>query len=168
MSALAIGLNERYFRQDAPPQLQPAGGRTSWSQDIPRKSPQRQGALIDTAMIQVVFEQNREVVSNEIDDLKRMYLFADTAIEHFLQDHRAIRTVLRQAIDPLKHTFGPDKLFKLEVSTDDDGSSTLYAIAIWQADARGASGALHNFLESWWLHRMNAATSDLAFAYKLI
>jgi hypothetical protein len=40
--------------------------------------------------------------------------------------------------------------------------------AIWQEEVCRASEALDSFLENWWLQRMNAATSDLAFIYKLV
>ncbi|HWB84977.1 MAG TPA: hypothetical protein VG675_12600 [Bryobacteraceae bacterium] len=168
MNAAAAGINARYFQQDSPLTSSPNQGLTNWNQDIPRKAPQRQGALIDIGLVQDAFNQNRQVVTAEIDDLKRLYLFSDVAIDTFLEDHSAIRSVLRQAVDPLRMSFGPDRLVNLEVSTDEDGSSTLYAVVIWQADVPSASGALINFLESWWLQRMNGATSDLAFAYKLV
>jgi hypothetical protein len=75
---------------------------------------------------------------------------------------------LKDAVPQLKATFGVDKIFNLEVSKDEDGAETLYAVAIWQGDVCQASEALDNFLENWWLQRMNAATSDLAFVYKLV
>jgi hypothetical protein len=127
-----------------------------------------QSDLIDTEQFHAALERSRSAVSNEIHDLKKLYVFVDNTIDQFLEDHRALRTILRQAIDPLKATFGADIVFNLEVSRDEDGSETIYAVAIWQSDALRASEALRAFLENWWLQRMNAATSDLAFVYKLV
>lgn len=111
----------------------------------------------------------RATLDDQIASLKRDYGFTDSAVvTEFLVSHRSIRAVLKDAAPQLRATFGADNIFNLEVSKDDDGSETIYAVAIWQEDACRASDALHDFLENWWLQRMNAATSDLAFIYKLV
>jgi hypothetical protein len=169
MRAVASGLNDSFLGQNsAPPLPFRRGGQTNWDQHIPRKYPQRQGTLIDVSSVQAAFERSREVVSAEIEDLKKLYRFADDSVASFLFDHSAIRNVLRQAIEPLRASFGANSLFVLELSTDEDGSATLYSVVIWTAEVRSASDALNNFLETWWLHRMNIATSDLAFAYQIV
>lgn len=86
----------------------------------------------------------------------------------FLIARSAVRALLRDAVPELRATFGAANIINLEVSRDEDGFETMYAVAIWQAEGRRAAEALNNFLENWWLQRMNAATSDLAFVYKLI
>jgi hypothetical protein len=160
MSTIADGLNSRFFQdfpwRNPPPQLGPQGlNDYYWApQSIRPQAQLLQSDLIDTEQFHAALERSRSAVSNEI--------------HQFLEDHRALRTILRQAIDPLKATFGADIVFNLEVSRDEDGSETIYAVAIWQSDALRASEALRAFLENWWLQRMNAATSDLAFVYKLV
>jgi hypothetical protein len=121
------------------------------------------------AMVSSFSREARAALDDQISSLRRDYGFADSAVvTDFLVSHRTIRTVLKDAVPQLKATFGVDKIFNLEVSKDEDGAETLYAVAIWQGDVCQASEALDNFLENWWLQRMNAATSDLAFVYKLV
>jgi hypothetical protein len=113
--------------------------------------------------------QARVVLDDQISNLRRQYVFPDEqVVKDFLVAHRAVRALLSDAVPQLRATFGHANIFNLEISKDEDGSETLYAVAIWQADVRGAAEALDNFLENWWLQRMSAATSDLAFVYKLV
>lgn len=113
--------------------------------------------------------QARAVLDDQISNLRRQYGFPDGQIVvDFLVAHPAVRGVLSDAVPQLRTTFGQANIFNLEISKDEDGSETLYAVAIWQAHVGGAAEALNNFLENWWLQRMNAATSDLAFVYKLV
>ncbi len=121
------------------------------------------------AVIPSFSNEARAALDDQISSLRRDYGFADSVVvTEFLFSHRAIRTVLENAVPQLRATFGEDKIFNLEVSKDEDGCETMYAVAIWREDVGSAAQALHNFLEDWWLHRMNAATSDLAFIYKLV
>lgn len=173
MSAAASCLNSGLFNPSPPMPVQTdctqGLNAAYWgTQEIPRKGPQRQRSVADAMLTRATFEQSNTTISTGIDFLKKSYVFADSTVDTFLEHHRATRTVLRQAIDPLKVAFGPDKMLSLEISKDEDGSETLYAIAFWPGDAVSASHALHRFLETWWLHRMSAATIDLAFAYRLV
>ena len=79
-----------------------------------------------------------------------------------------MRNALRQATPYLRDCFGEETIYNLELSIDEDDGCTLFALAVWKADARSGSRALSHFLESWWLDQMDDSTADLAFAYKLV
>jgi hypothetical protein len=178
MSAFANVLDVNFARQTAPIRPKPAQGLNDsylaavsvadQNMTIPRKAPQREGISIEIATVHAAFEQGRATLATEIASLQTLYLFADSEVNNFLRQSGTLRATLRQAIDPLRTSFGADKLFNLEISRDEDGFETMYVVAIWQADAPAATGALHHFLETWWLQRMSAGNSDLAFAYKLV
>jgi hypothetical protein len=108
------------------------------------------------------------MIVEDIDRLKRSYGFPqDDSVTVFLAHHRALPVVLLSAVPHLREAFGPEGIFNLEVSTDDDGSQTLYAVAVWHDTVQTAAAALERFEESWWLDHMVANTADLAFTYEL-
>jgi hypothetical protein len=169
----ALGANATYFDQHYFPA--PAGqeqGLTNWNyqSDVLRKPVMSEGRNLQyIAVIPAFSNEARTALDDQISSLKRDYGFADgEGVTDFLVSHRTIRTALKDAVPQLRATFGVDKIFNLEVSRDEEGSETIYAVAIWREDVWLASEALHNFLENWWLQRMNAATSDLAFIYRLV
>jgi hypothetical protein len=170
----ALGANTTYFDQHFyfPPSARQDQGLTNWNYQSaairkPMKSEGRNFEYI--AVIPSFSNEARTALDDQISSLRRDYGFADNAVvTDFLFGHRSIRTALKDALPQLRATFGVDKIFNLEVSKDEDGSETMYAVAVWHEDVWRASEALHSFLENWWLQRMNAATSDLAFVYKLV
>lgn len=169
----ALGANATYFDQHLyVPPVRQEQGLTSWNyQSDSIRDPVMSGGRNSQhiAIIPSFSNEARAALDDQISSLRRDYGFADGAVvTAFLVSHRTIRTVLKDAVPQLRAAFGVDKIFNLEVSKDEDGSETIYAVAIWQEDVCRASEALHNFLENWWLQRMNAATSDLAFIYKLV
>jgi hypothetical protein len=172
MSALAVGMNSNSFNQAAPPPAREnylqGMNDSNWSSPyVPTKPPQREGVLIDFASITLRISQNQAAVSKDIDDLKAIYVFADDSIDCFLEEHRAHRNILRQAIEPLKASFGTDKVFRLEINSDEDDCRTLYGVTLWRDSVRTAAQALSAFVEDWWLDHMNADTRDLAFIYRI-
>lgn len=174
MSAAPSGLNSGFLTQGSDSFVEPRraqGLNDSYlraARDAPRKPPQMQEALVGIRSIRATFERNRTATAMDIETLKRSYVFVDESVPAFLEQHRAMRTILQEAIEPLKSCFGADRIFNLEISREEDGSETLYAVAVWPGEVGRASEALRHFLETWWLHRMSLATVDLAFAYKLV
>jgi hypothetical protein len=167
------GANSTYFDQQSyiPAVAHQEQGLTNWNQSHTVRKPLRsEGRNFQyITVIRSFSKEARAALDDQISTLKRDYGFPDgEVVTDFLVSHRAIRTVLQDAVPQLRETFGADRIFNLEVSKDEDGCATMYAVAIWQEDVRRASEALHNFLENWWLRRMNASTSDLAFIYKLV
>ncbi len=168
------GANSTYFDQQScvPGAARQGHGLTNWDYESPvvRKPVSSEGRNLQYfTVISSYSNEARVALDDQIANLKRDYGFADNAaVTDFLVSHRTIRTVLQDAVPQLRATFGPDKIFNLEVSKDEDGSETMYVVTVWQGDVCRASEALRNFLENWWLHRMNAATSDLAFIYQLV
>lgn len=152
------------------PARQPQG-MNNWhypSKIVVNSAPAQGHSCYDLAVAEYT-NQARAVLDDQISNLRRQYGFPDEQIVvDFLVAHPAVRTLLSDAVPQLRATFGYANIFNLEISKDEDGSEVLYAVAIWEADVCGAAEALNNFLENWWLQRMNAATSDLAFVYKLI
>ena len=175
MSLEQLGANANYYSQ-APFTLPPLPrhqerGLTDWSQieGPPRKPVQSDGSVVFMLQNKALSQKAQQSLDREIDELKRYYtFFSENQVTAFLANHRGIRAALREAVPHLQGAFGTDKIFNLQVSIDEDNSRTLFAVAIWQADARSAADAFERFVENWWLSRMNAATIDLAFAYKLV
>jgi hypothetical protein len=165
------GANSTYFNQSYIPAVaHQEQGLTNWNyqSDAVRKPVRSEGNFQYIPVIPSFSNEGRAALDDQISSLKRNYGFPDgEVVTDFLVSHPAIRTVLQDAVPQLRKTFG-ERIFNLEVSKDEDGCETLYAVAIWQEEVWRASEALHNFLENWWLHRMTAATSDLAFTYKLV
>lgn len=169
----ALGANATYFEQHYPPEPGHQGqglinrNYQSFTERRPVKSEGTNFKHI--TFVAAYTNEASSALDEQISSLRRDYGFSDpTVVTKFLRRHRTIRTVLQNALPQLQDTFGVDKIFNLEVSKDEDGFETMYAVAIWQEDVGSASKALHEFLENWWLHHMNAATSDLAFIYKLV
>lgn len=172
---LAQGANANFFLPEfqSPGQVEgrSSRGATDWAQkwSIPSEPAQPDGALLFIAEAGALFRRASDTLDKDIAELKKNYTFSvENAVVKFLTDHRGIRTVLRDALPPLKEFFRETPMFSLEVSADDDDSRLLYVVAIWQGEARAASRALDQFVDNWWLDRMNAANANLAFAYKLV
>ncbi len=161
------GANSSYLYQAAVLGHQNQRGIADWSfQAQACRKPAVSVAVIDRPDLRY---QQTNHLDTELGDLRRAYVISDEeAMRPFLVRQRAIRATLRDAVPKLHTSFGQDCIFSLELSVEEEGLLTLYAVAIWNDDVRSAADAFDNFLESWWLHRMNAATSDLAFAYKLV
>jgi len=154
MSASVQGLNDVYLGQNAQVPLQ----------DLPRKGPQRHGAnILDITQAAVLFEQSHERARRDIEDLRTSYVFADESVARFLSKHRALPSVLSDAVEPLRRFFGTDKIFRLEVSTDEDELRTLYVVVRWTGTAEEAVAAIDRFDDAWWLEHMTPAVSNLSF-----
>lgn len=172
MSALANGLSgglsEQYGQMSSSPKDR-VRGLTDWTQtDPPRKAPQREGSMnLEISQARALYEQSRDRIKRQIEDLRASYVFASDAVDRFLFDHQAIAAILREAVEPLNASFGPDKVFRLEVHIDEDDSTMLYAVALWRDSVRAAAQALDDFVEAWWLDHMTPSTTDLAFIYKI-
>lgn len=172
MSALAHGLGDAFWQHNEPSSPPPNNnlqGLTNWDRpEIPRKAPQRQSAIIfEIAEARALFQQGQDRIARDIQELRASYVFADEAVDQFLTDHRALPGILREAIQPLRTSFGTDRVFRLEVSIEEDDSKTLYGIALWRDGVLEAAQALDHFTETWWLDHMTTHTADLAFTYEL-
>jgi hypothetical protein len=110
---------------------------------IPRSGPRREGTNsfnIDQGI--ALLAEIRDRIAKNIEELKASVIFADDAVDQLLVQHPDLPATLREAIGPLRTSFGPDKVFRLEISTDEVGSKLLYGIALWNADCRPCAGAV--------------------------
>jgi hypothetical protein len=112
------------------------------------------------------YRTSQEAIMKELQN--RFGMASDGLVAAFLANHRSLPHLLAEAFDRLKEAFGTSIVVNLEVSMGEDGHQTLYAITLWREDARQAAAAFNSFVENWWIHRMSAATSDIAFVYQLI
>jgi len=123
-----------------------------------------QSALSETREL---FRERQESFVNEMDWLKTMYVFpGGNSVELFLSSHRAVGAVLEDALPHLKESFGPDIVFKLETSTEEDEPPILYVIAVWRGSVEGAVAAVESLDEKWWLDN-SSRSPDMAFTYEL-
>ena len=174
--SLELGANANHYSRapfPVPPHAHQQGGLTDWSQiegvpGVPRKPVQAEGSVVSLVQNDIFYQQAKQALERDFGELKKQYtFFSENQVRTFLVNHRGIQTALREASPHLLSAFGTNTIFNLQVSIDEDNSRTLYAVAIWQADAQSAAEAFERFVENWWLSRMNATTIDLAFAYKL-
>lgn len=112
------------------------------------------------------YKRSQEAMMKEVQN--RFGMALDALVASFLANHRSLPHLLAEAFDRLQQAFGTRVVVNLEVSTDEDGYQTLYAIVLWRGDAHHAEAAFNSFVENWWIHRMNAPTADIAFVYQLI
>jgi hypothetical protein len=112
------------------------------------------------------FKASQEATAKELQH--RFGMASDAKVLDFLANHRSLPHLLTEAFDRLQDAFGAGTTVNLEVSTDEDGYQTLYAVTLWKNAAPQAAIAFDSFVENWWIHRMSAATSDIAFVYRLI
>jgi hypothetical protein len=167
------GLNANLFQPkyypSATPEKPPRGGLTTWGDQQPvRKTPKTEGSLFDISKSRAFFQNNQVALDQDLTNLRKSYGFpADDSVATFLANRRAISSVLLSAVPHLKEYFGADSIVNLEVSTDDDDSQTLYAVAVWHKTVPTAAHALANFSENWWLDHMTPSTADLAFTYEI-
>lgn len=154
--------------------IAPVGGSESaeqqvclWAARQYRKPPQREGIAADfLASISVLWETCNRQLEAEIGELKTKYVFRNEgAITQFISDHRIAAAVLLNALPALKKCFGEDVVFNLEAVSDDDESTSLYAIVVWRGLTEGAESALEDFDERWWLNQ--SAQPGLTFTYEL-
>jgi hypothetical protein len=143
-------------------------GMTLWDFQpvVTRKPPQPVGlvAFEDHAL----FRRARLLLQEDLDCLKKVYGFpADDSVSVFLTHHPFVRAVLHEALPHLKEFFGPENIFNLELSREEDGSQTLYAIAVWHNSVKSAAQALAVFEENWWLDHMTSGNAELAFTYEI-
>jgi hypothetical protein len=131
------------------------------------KPPERAGILTESlASTHVLWETGNRQLEAEIGELKTKYVFrSEGAVTQSILGHRTIAGVLLKALPELKKFFGEDVVFHLDAVSDDDESTSLYAIAVWRGLVEGAESALEDFDEQWWLNQ--SAQPGLTFTYEL-
>jgi hypothetical protein len=92
----------------------------------------------------------------------------DSSVTKFLTEHRGIPQLLLQAVPHLKSCFGPDAIFNLRAPTDESGSRTLYAVAMWPGKAQDVRNAVTRFDNDWWMSYAGQAAGYLTFTYELV
>jgi len=104
-----------------------------------------------------------------IAELKKFFVLSgDASVKSFLFEHRSLPQLLLEAVSELKTYFGPETVFQLRAPTDEFGSQTLYAVAVWPGAAAEVRRILENFDEGWWLPRSHQAAGYLTFTYELV
>ena len=154
------------FSPLAAPERRLQGGSTKWGDQQPVRIPPRaEGTnVFEISKSREFFHDNHVARDRDLAILRKSYgLPANDSVLTLLSNHQAISSVLISAVPHLKKYFGSDSIVNLEVSTDDDGSQTLYAVVVWHNTVPAAAQALENFSENWWLDHMTAGAADLAF-----
>ncbi len=132
-----------------------------------RKPPRREGAAADSlAFARVLSETGSMQLRAEIDEVKQRYVFRnENTITQFISSHRTAAAVLISALPELRKSFGEDAVLSLEAVSEDDESTSLYAIVVWRGPAESAESALEEFDERWWLNQ--PPQPGLTFTYEL-
>jgi hypothetical protein len=138
-----------------------------WAARPYRKPSQREGISSGSlAFTRVLWEAGNRQLEAEIGELKTKYVFRnESAVTQSILSRRTAAGVLLNALPELKKCFGEDVVFNLEAVSDDDESTSLYAIVVWRGLAEGAESALEDFDERWWLNQ--SAQPGLTFTYEL-
>jgi hypothetical protein len=113
----------------------------------------------------VDYVEDYQVALNEVR--KRYVLPADSSVESFLTEHRALTRILLDARPRLEQYFGAETTFSLKAPIDWEGEQTLYAVVLWPGEAREVRNALAKFDDEW-LARSTFSSIDLTFTYELV
>jgi hypothetical protein len=100
--------------------------------------------------------------------VRKIYVFpSDDSATDFLTFHRALPQLL---IDAAPHitSFFPENVISLRASSDEYGSTILYADVLWPGDAREALTRLDSFEDAWWIANSRPARGTLIFTYRLV
>jgi hypothetical protein len=132
-----------------------------------RPAPEVASGLLDYLEEQMVtFEASHR---RSLADVKQHYVLpSDTSVIEFLKSHRTLPALLLEAAPKLKKFFGDRTVFLLTLMADEEGSETLYGVALWPGALADAIAALAQFDEDWWLPRANQGMGYLSFTYELV
>jgi hypothetical protein len=127
----------------------------------------RQRSTIDDLEKQMA-EHDREF-SAALEKLKNSFMFSNPAdVGAFLRSHRALVSILQEALPYLKASFGGRTPLSLEVMSEDGPPRIVYALALWPDDPAQSRAALHDFDQKWWLNNSSKAGGRIVFDYQLV
>jgi len=134
------------------------------------------GLSIDPSYQGSVFESlEREMAQQEsefvdtITKLRSKFIFTDSvSVQSFLRTHRALSSILLEAVSYLKDCFGPDTPLTLEIAFDEGPARAIYALALWKRDRAESRAALNRFDEIWWMDNLKKAGGRIVFDYELL
>jgi hypothetical protein len=138
-----------------------------WAAQTDRRPPRREDAVSEfLSHAYILWEAGSRRLAADMGEIKTAYILRnEDAISHFFSSHRTAAAVLSGALPELKKSFGDDVVFNLEALSEDDGSTSLYAIVVWRGPAECAETALEDFDERWWLNQ--TPHPGLTFTYEL-
>ena len=138
-----------------------------WTTQPFRKPAQSEGVVSEfLAQAHILWEESYKQLTAALEHLRTEYVFRnEDTITDFLFGHRTAATVLSNAVPELKKSFGQDVVLSLEAVSEEDGSTSLYAIVIWRGLPEPADFALEEFDERWWLNQV--PQPGLTFTYEL-
>lgn len=85
----------------------------------------------------------------------------------FIEANRLL-TILLEANDPLKTSFGKSAIKALSLLHDEEGAVTLFCMILVPGNAETARQALDRFDEEWWLERCQRVAGQLNFDIEFI
>jgi hypothetical protein len=113
--------------------------------------------------------QQESEFADAIAKLRSDFIFSNTgSVQAFLSTHRALASILLEAVDYLKDCFGPDTPLMLEIASDDGPARAIYALALWKKDRAESRAALKKFDEIWWMNNLRKAGGRIVFDYELL
>jgi hypothetical protein len=131
-----------------------------------------QDARHQNSVFESLEEQMAQQESEFADTIARLrgeFIFTNPApVQSFLRTHRALASVLLEAVGYLKECFGTDTPLALEIVSDEAPAALIYALALWEKDRQGSRDALSRFDETWWMNSQKKAGGRIVFDYELL
>lgn len=122
--------------------------------------------LVDLEDQMARFEAEHEALIKEV---RKHYVLPNTSsVLTFFRNHRTLPQLLMEAVPHIKEHFGSEAVFNLKVPTDESGSQTLYAVAMWPGKVQDVRAALERYDTSWWIANSRRGGGDLTFTYELV
>jgi hypothetical protein len=113
--------------------------------------------------------QQESEFTDTLAKLRHEFIFSNVApVQSFLTTHRALASILIEAVDYLKDCFGQDTPLALEIVSEEGPARAIYALALWKKDRAEARAALNRFDEIWWMRNLKKAGGRIVFDYELI
>jgi len=107
------------------------------------------------------------ILEGQVQELRHYYalLSDDAHIGAAFQDVPALFSLLKSAVEPLRSTFGDERLFQLEALESDEGT-ILRVIAKLPHDIGNAAELMSKFNRDWWVDNCARSKASLVFDYE--
>lgn len=135
-------------------------------EQLPKQQLEQQRIVLDDLEQQMArYEADHQAMLGEV---ARCYVMPkDNSVRRFLNAHRALASILLQALPRLRDQFG-DTVFALRQTSDEDGWQNLCIDAIWSGNAAEAYAAIDRFEDAWWVANSHMGAGRLIFTYRLV
>lgn len=103
-----------------------------------------------------------------LGEIRESYVLTSvSAVERYLGSRPAVSEALIEALPRLKRCFGSATL-AIRMHGEEDGTESLYAMALWPGAVQDARAATERFDNDWWLAKCASSSDCVVFTYELV